>query len=106
MANQFLNEIIESEKQRNCKISILNLMRQWQSDDYKSNGLITEDKIRRLVCNNKDDIFPNEKIIREYMFIDEKDKSFLIHEFHNISKWRRPNLKGSQVSTILKINLK
>ena len=72
-------------------------MRRWQSDDYESKGLIAEDKIRRLVCNNKDEAFPNEKIIREYMFIDENHKSFLIDEFNHSYKWRRPSLRSSQV---------
>lgn len=97
MANKFLNEIVELEKKENRKINVLNKLRRWQTDDYESTGMITEDKIRRIVCSSKEEAFPNEKIIREYMLIEEKDKQYLIREFNRGYKWRRPNLKMSQV---------
>ena len=96
MANKFLNEIIETERKENRKIDVLNLMRCWQSDDYKSSGLTNEDKIRKLVCNNKED-FPNEKIISEYLYMEESHKRILIDEYNFNFKWRRPSLKLSQV---------
>jgi 5'-3' exonuclease len=97
MANKFLNEIIELEKKQNRKINVLNLIRNWQSSEYKSCGIISEDKIRKIVCSSIEQIFPNEKIIREYLFIEENHRKILVNEFDFNFKWRRPNLKLCQV---------
>lgn len=102
MASKFFTDLIELEKRKECKIDVLNLIRKWQQNDYKGLGIASEDRIRKLVCQNKTQLFPNEDIINEFLFIDINDKNKLINDFNQGFKWRRPSLIMSQVINLSK----
>jgi 5'-3' exonuclease len=99
-ATKFLSELAELNKTRS--VNALELVRNWRKPDYKTNGLKYEDRIRKAVLTNGDIIFPNEKIIQEYMSMPKLAQILLSQEKYLTIYWKRPNLKDCQVNTKIK----
>lgn len=95
-ATKFLAELAELNKTRS--LDALELVRSWRMSDYRTNGLKYEDRIRKIILANKDIIFPNEKIIQEYMSMPKIPGTILSQERYLTIVWKRPNLKDCQVN--------
>jgi len=95
-ATKFLSELAELNKTR--PLDVLEIIRSWRKPDYKTNGLKYEDRIRKIIVSNNQIVFPNEKIIEEFMTMSKQSQILLSQEKYLKIIWKRPNLKDCQVS--------